>query len=677
MMDEDHVKLIDLLIKLIKDGVARGANIDIKHRGSNYKATCCSSQCSFEVRFRLNTQRVAYVLSTVNHSCTTKQPEIKIPALFFREYVSQKMSELESLTTSQIIDLIASDLRIPKEQVNKVQVYSSIRGFRKKELSGNQSHALLEDFAEKYNMSNNATMRVIKDDNNVLQYVYIDFPHSKLYSMMENRLYLLDGTHQKISYKSTMLVLAGTTGFKTVIPLAVMWALDESRASTEAFFKNAKGILGNNPVFKSDAAQSFISVINEKGYRHSLCIHHLMAKLKSKAISIIRDMKHAQTQSEFNTLTEELKKESPAAWKKIQNRMSLYFRLSGEPPTFCNDGSGAIESLNNLLMQARNQSFTLMIKETLTCVNKQMMNFKATATNQIGNKLTSVAMEKIQKRIARGRREFRVKSCNGSTYTIVSKLYSDSSMSVFTVSNNNGVFCCSCGEALHTGLPCVHICTVIHGEELLKTVSSYWFVNTYNWIYETKEAIIPLLEILTATDLHLPQTKNLPGRPKTKRYLSIAEYERTVKRMAKAKPHMKQIKQHIDDVEESLLELYHSMDDDTLDTGAFCFILIDKIKEVDSILTELIGIQKQISNRAAKSITIYQDLQNEIMEICDMIVSTFTEFKAKALPALLSELHKMSTLSRIKWKNSLNDLTSSIEIYEFRSIIGEMIKYIE
>lgn len=677
-MDVDPVKLIPLLINIVKEGFKKNANVRVTHKGRTYKVMCTNLDCKFSLRFRTQNARYCYILDTAPHTCKNEvQITPKIPPFLINIYISNIVGSFPLITAHQISEALSTELGIPREYVKKANVYQALKSIKRQSLGNNTTYSLLEDYADKYRSLNNAAMKVITGEDNRLAGVYIEFKCSKQYCSMKEKLLLLDGTHQKTSFKSTILVLAGTTSFGTVIPLAFLWCTSESKETTDMLLDNAKDMIGDEATFKSDAAQAFISAIKERGYKHSLCTYHLYAKLKKKGILILKDMKNAQTQSEFTKLCKELQTESPSTWKKVCDRMQMYFRLAGEPKTYCNDGSGAIESLNHMIDPARKQEFVFMFNELINCVNKQIDSFKKIVIEQSSSPITVQAENLIKKRVVEGQELFKPQKIGSiDDMILIPKEQCYNKDQIFRIYREDGRLKCTCNESAHSGLPCIHMCSVLSWDEIIATTSEYWKVESYRWALSITEHNVPIIEELTPSDLELPDEKRQQGRPRIKRWLSTIEIEKCGHKNG-VKKILKEISEDINDIELSMMDLHRLLLYDEMDYGSVCYLIISKIKETEASYKRHHECSNCITKRAHKSIEIYTRLETRIRVLSDFIYTVFNDYKDAILQGFAKSLTDYQLLGRLKLINELEALQDQVLILNHRVIMSEILKYIK
>ena len=661
--------------------VSHNADLTITKKKNIFTVKC--KECNYICKYRVNDANMIYILKDSEHTCYSSNTDSKhIFFPYMKEAVVQADLSIRDPTGQQIRSFISKELLIKEDDISLTQVYSAIRSVRKVMFT-NDSIDLLVDFAEKFNQMNQGRVELLRNESDELSGIFIEYNHAEAYSNMQHRLLFLDGTHTRSGFNSCILVLAGETGFETVLPLSILWCLSEDMYNTEELFARSKRIIKNNPVIKSDGAACFESAIHNHGCSHSLCIHHLIKKLKLRASSIIRDMQNASTITEFNSLCDELAAGFPKTWTSISDKLDHYFRMAGEPPTYMYKASSPIESVNAAIVNAREKRFTEMVEELIIWGDKQLTKIKQQVREAVRNQqiLTTRAQKEIGARTANARENYHYKLYESFAYVVPNSVSCDRDRTNIVTWKCNSpphhkyygkprgdfqarfvkteipknTLWCTCQEFTASGLPCIHQCLVYRKTDIETVTSSFWKVNEYMRFMDVHQHVIPSIESLAIVPLTPAVQKPQPGRPKRSRLISIMELEKERAKETSIKQTLKSIESNGLDVEYSTYDLNRSMDLDEIDEQSFVCLLASNFNEIQRLVLLLDNVERKITNRAKKRIEYSHFIRNYLRELDEFLYDTAKRYEDAILRGSIEayEIPKMSLCNRIAFRNTM------------------------
>ena len=666
--------------QVAKEAIERDATLISTKKNNEYTVRC--THCSYLLRYRVNPENMVYIIDSQPHTCSCREPTNSIFVPYIKEAVMYMQQHMDNPTVRSIKIFIADELGLKESDVNTSQIYSAMRYIRKHTI-GDDSIDFLEDLSRKFNENNNGTVKLIKNDKGELESIYIEFNYSSCLAELENRVYFLDGTHTKSGFQSCILVLACATGFETVLPLAVLWCLSENTENTQQLFVNAKHLIHNHPLIKSDAAACFESVIHEHDCFHSLCMHHLTKTLKLTAATIVNDMVNAMTITEFNQLCDELSKKSPSTWTKIADKLDHYFRLGGEPSNYLYRASSPVESINAAILNARCERYAEMVISILEWGDKQFKKFKTLVKDAVKNQMviTTRASKAIADRTVIGRERFHYSLHESFAYVIPNSLSKDKDMNnvvtwpcdnppphkyfgkprgrfqesfvAKTIPKNS--LWCTCQEFLSSGIPCVHQCIVYRKAELESVTAQFWKVSSYTSALSIKDHIIPSIEMLQPIHIESAAQRPQPGRPRKRRYVSITEAEKAKARKFFKGNMLATIDDELTDIEDSLYELAHVLEESDGKYEGSITSLRACFDRIQILVTELDSEERLISKRAVKRVVKAASIRDVLHNLDEFSLSIFNENKAAILSSASNtfKLQSKALLNKVLLKNEL------------------------
>ena len=568
----------------------------------------------FEFRFRLNQFNEIYIITNKEHTCQSNTNSTTVYSVYLKQFTANKCDEDANVKARTIQQMIVDDLGIVDTSIVSATQIKNYIYYSKHTDEGQMKTAdLLIDFVNKFNSHNEGRIDLKYDRDNYLSSIYIQFNQSKFIKTSAIKVFFLDGTHQRTSMKGTLLILSAITGFKKVLPVSILWCLSESQDTTATLLNNAMNLIPDDATVKSDAAACFISELASRSINHSLCVHHLMAKMKSMAVPIITDMKQAYSIDQYNTLKEELSKTSPSSYKKIKGKEHMYFRLDGEPPTMTYEASSPIESMNRAIMDARESDFVSMLTSLIKWNDEQVKQIRELVqkSQQDKHRITPQATFEVANRKTRCMKLYKLGYMKKSNIISVvpkssSVRFKDSECVIYmpgsgvkkhpyeSIPENDyqrafidseipDKIWCSCQETSHSGLPCVHMSGFLPQSDLVSTISPFWAVDSYDWILRVEPHYIPELHSLSYNQIAIRPAKSRPGRPKD-RLVSVFEMEKIKACKRKILPTINKLKEDVAEINAQVDELDKAANDCEENSIA---------THIDTMLHLLDGIQKE------------------------------------------------------------------------------------
>lgn len=285
----------------------------------------------------------------------------------------------------------------------------------------------------------------------------------------------------------------------------------------------------------SDRNNGLINAIREwfPGHPHAFCYHHLKHNIEAKypgsnnretrdsVIKLFTSCAYTFSKKRFHKKLDELKKEGGDVIKSFlsglpfENWANSYFpgERYGE---MC---SNIVESFNSMVLKER----ALPITQLVDGIRSRLMRLIGERSHE-SSKWSNVLCPRYEKLLSnhvKAGENWIVNRSNEDVYEVLSK---------FTCTVDLAARSCSCNNWKFTGFPCVHAVTVMKfiDVEPYQYVDYYFKADTFRECYS--HSILPIVqnpdEMPDEDEVPLllpPNTKNQPGRPRTKRFKSSGE----------------------------------------------------------------------------------------------------------------------------------------------------------
>jgi hypothetical protein len=276
----------------------------------------------------------------------------------------------------------------------------------------------------------------------------------------------LDGAHMSAPGCGMLLSAVTLTGCRTVQPLAVAWAPEETK---EAYMFLLEAIQKSEitcDVFISDKAKGLTTAIPAVFPRSISvpCVYHAAGNIKnSDARSLFWRVIKAGTQEQFTELLETMRTEFPATYEQQLATIEMHYPFSGKAVfTAGSLTSNAVESWNSAMKKAgaRNVGPVRAVQRAIALGRQYAIATYSECGARRGQLPTGDAA------IAEARRlelSSRVEPEEGSSWemTLTVKVIVDvfdrtatTSTSIYIVTLSD--WTCSCRQRIRTRLPCVH-----------------------------------------------------------------------------------------------------------------------------------------------------------------------------------------------------------------------------